>query len=66
MVSRMSRPANRRDNARCETFIKTLNWDETSADEREHLEHLRDHIQELIGRHLNQKRLPSTLGYRSQ
>jgi transposase InsO family protein len=62
MVSSMSWPANPRGNASCESFIKTLKWDETSGNECETLEHPRDHIKQFIQRYLNQERLSSTLG----
>ena len=65
MVSSMSRPANPYDNASCESFIKTLKREEIYANEYEHLEHLRDHIEEFIDRYYNRKRLHSALGYRS-
>src|SRR5260370_14985383 len=65
MASSMSRPANPYDNASCESFIKTLKREEIYANEYEHLEHLRDHMEEFIDRYYNQRRLHSALGYRS-
>ena len=59
----MSHPANPHDNARCESFMKTLKREEIYAYGYESLEHLRDHIEEFIERYCNQKRLHSALGY---
>jgi transposase InsO family protein len=65
MVPSMSRPANPYDNASCESFFKTLKREEIYANDYEDLEHLHDHIEELIERYYNQKRLHPVLGYRT-
>lgn len=63
IISSMSRPANPYDNASCESFIKTLKWEEIYANEYADMEHLRSNIEEFIERYYNQKRLHSALGY---
>jgi len=65
MVSSMSRPANPYDNARCESFFKTLKREEIYANQYANLNQLREHIEEFIERYYNAKRLHSALGYRS-
>ena len=62
-VPSMSRPANPYDNASCESLIKTLKREEIYANEYQHLDHLRDNIEEFIERYYNRKRLHSALGY---
>lgn len=59
----MSRPANPYDNASCESFFKTLKREEIYATEYADLDDLREHIEEVIERYYNQKRLHSALGY---
>lgn len=61
----LSWPANPHDNARWESFIKTLKREEIYANEYENLEHLRSDLVEFIERHYNKRRLRSVLGYRS-
>ena len=56
--------ANPYDNASCESFIKTLKWEEIYANQYEDLEHLRANIEEFIDQHYNRQRLHSALGYR--
>ena len=63
IISSMSRPANPYDNASCESFIKTLKWEEIYANEYADMEHLRSNIEEFIERYYNQKRLHSALCY---
>jgi transposase InsO family protein len=65
MIPSMSRPANPYDNARCESFIKTLKREEIYANAYENLEHLRSNIENFIEQYYNQQRLHSALGYRS-
>jgi transposase InsO family protein len=65
MIPSMSRPANPYDNARCESFIKTLKREEIYANAYENLEHLRANIENFIEQYYNQQRLHSALGYRS-
>ena len=59
----MSRPANPYDNARCESFFKTLKREEIYANAYTDLDHLRDNIGEFIDRYYNSHRLHSALGY---
>ena len=63
MIPSMSRPANPFDNARCESFLKTLKREEIHANQYHDLEHLRLNIEEFIERYYNQQRLHSALGY---
>ena len=65
MIPSMSRPANPYDNARCESFIKTLKREEIYANAYENLEHLRANLENFIEQYYNQQRLHSALGYRS-
>jgi hypothetical protein len=55
----------RYDNARCESFIKTLKREEIYANAYENLEHLRTNIEIFIEQYYNEQRLHSALGYRS-
>jgi putative transposase len=65
MLPSMSRPANPYDNARCESFMRTLKREEIHANEYQDLEDLRSHLHEFIEQYYNRKRLHSALGYRS-
>jgi putative transposase len=65
MVASMSRPGNPYDNARCESFMRTLKREEIYANAYRDLEHLRANVEEFIERYYNRKRLHSALGYRS-
>ena len=65
MQASMSRPGNPYDNARCESFIRTLKREEIDASSYRDLEDLRTHIAVFIQEYYNQKRLHSALGYRS-
>jgi len=65
MVASMSRPGNPYDNARCESFMRTLKREEIYANRYRDLEHLRANVEDFIERYYNQKRLHSALGYRS-
>jgi putative transposase len=65
MVPSMSRPGNPYDNARCESFIKTLKQEEIYANEYEDIEALRSHLGSFIDQYYNRKRLHSALGYRT-
>lgn len=61
----MSRPGNPWDNARCESFMKTLKQEEIYCGEYDSLEDLEAHIANFIDSYYNVKRLHSSLGYRS-
>jgi Transposase and inactivated derivatives len=61
----MSRPGNPWDNARCESFMKTLKQEEISCGEYADLEDLEAHLVNFIDGYYNGKRLHSSLGYRS-
>jgi transposase InsO family protein len=65
MIPSMSRPANPYDNASCESFMKTLKWEEIYANRYENLEHLHTNIEIFIDEYYNRQRLHSALGYRS-
>jgi transposase InsO family protein len=61
----MSQPANPYDNARCESFIKTLKREEIYAHKYNDIADLRDHIAEFLDEYYNRLRLHSALGYRT-
>ena len=65
MIPSMSRPANPYDNARCESFIKTLKREEIYVNDYRDLEHLRANVGKFIEQYYNRCRLHSALGYRS-
>jgi putative transposase len=65
IVSSMSRPANPYDNASCESFMKTLKWEEIYASEYRDLEQLQQHLEEFIEGYYNRVRLHSALAYLS-
>jgi putative transposase len=60
----MSRPANPYDNASCESFMKTLQYEEVYAHDYQDRDHLRANIEEFIEHYYNCHRLHSALGYR--
>jgi putative transposase len=60
----MSRKGNPYDNARCESFMKTLKYEEVYRQEYHDLAEARASIQRFIEKVYNQKRLQSALGYR--
>jgi len=60
----MSRPGNPWDNAACESFIKTLKYEEVYRTEYRDLAEARASIGIFLDKVYNQKRLPSALGYR--
>ncbi len=64
MIPSMSRPGNPYDNASCESFFKTLKWEEIYANQYRHLDHLRANLEEFIERYYNPCRLHSALDYR--
>jgi len=59
----MSRSGNPYDNARCESFMKTLKYEEVYRSEYRDLADARAQIGEFIEKVYNQKRLHSALGY---
>jgi putative transposase len=60
----MSRKGNPYDNAACESFIKTLKFEEVHRQEYRDLAEARASIHHFLERVYNQKRLHSALGYR--
>jgi putative transposase len=61
----MSRKANPWDNAACESFMKTLKYEEVYRTEYRDRAHARQAIGEFLEKVYNQKRLHSALSYRS-
>jgi transposase InsO family protein len=59
----MSRRGNPYDNAQCESFMKTLKYEEVYRNEYRDLTEARAHIGVFLERVYNQKRLHSALGY---
>src|ERR1700756_5868160 len=59
----MSRKGNPWDNAACESFIKTLKYEEVYRSEYRDLEDARASIGQFLEKVYNQKRLHSALGY---
>ena len=59
----MSRAGNPYDNARCESFLKTLKQEEIYCHEYRDLEDLRVHSSAFIDEYYNRQRLHSALGY---
>jgi putative transposase len=61
----MSRPATPYDNARCESFIRTLKREEIHANQYRDLDHLHSRIDQFLAVYYNRQRLHSALGYRT-
>jgi len=61
----MSRKGNPWDNAACESFMKTLKYEEVHRNEYRDLAEARASIREFLEKIYNQKRLHSALGYLS-
>src|SRR6516162_6187926 len=61
----MSRKAGPWDNAACESFMKTLKYEEVYRTEYRNLAHARSAIGEFLEKVYNEKRLHSALSYRS-
>jgi len=60
----MSRKGNPYDNAACESFMKTLKYEEVYRQEYRNLAEARASIERFIEKVYNQRRLHSALGYR--
>jgi len=60
----MSRKGNPYDNAACESFMKTLKYEEVYRQEYRDLAEARHSIEKFLEKVYNQKRLHSALGYR--
>ena len=60
----MSRPANPYDNAKAESFMKTLKTEEVNGKEYQNLDDARNRIGAFIESAYNVKRLHSALGYK--
>jgi putative transposase len=60
----MSRKANPWDNAACESFMKTLKYEEVHRNEYRNLAEARTSVHEFLEKVYNRKRLHSALGYR--
>jgi putative transposase len=63
IVISMSRKGNPWDNAACESFMKTLKYEEVHRNEYRDLAEARASIREFLEKIYNQKRLHSALGY---
>jgi transposase-like protein len=59
----MSRKGNPWDNAACDSFVKTLKYEEVHRNEYRDLSEARASIREFLKKIYNQKRLHSALGY---
>jgi transposase InsO family protein len=64
MIPSVSRPGNPYDNARCESFLKTLKREEIHANDYRDLESLFTNLEAFIEQYYNRHRLHSALGYR--
>ena len=62
-ICSMSRVGNPYDNARCESFLKTLKQEEIYCREYRDLDDLRRHCSAFINEYYNRQRLHSALGY---
>ena len=65
LIGSMSRTGNPYDNARCESFIKTLKQEEINGTAYVDLADLEARLEEFLERYYNQRRLHSALGYLS-
>jgi putative transposase len=61
----MSRSGNPYDNAKCESFIKTLKQEEIYTRQYRDLADLEAHMEQFLEQYYNRQRLHSALGYRS-
>jgi putative transposase len=65
VIISMSRPGNPFDNAKAESFMKTLKTEELNARSFKTIDDARLRIEDLIDNIYNTERLHSALGYRS-
>jgi transposase InsO family protein len=65
IIGSMSRTGYPYDNARCESFLKTLKQEQIHCQRFANLEELRHKLAEFIDDYYNHERLHSALGYRS-
>jgi len=63
MIASMSRLGNPWDNAKCESFMKTLKSEEIHANDYHGIEDLRDNVGTFVDVYYNRQRLHSALGY---
>jgi putative transposase len=63
MMISMSRPGKPWENARCESFLRTLKREEIDARPYNSLEELEQNVEQFIEEHYNCRRLHSALGY---
>ena len=65
LVGSMGRRGNPYDNAKAESFMKTLKHEEIDCRRYSTMEQLRRNLEQFIENHYNQQRLHSALAYRS-
>ena len=65
IIASMSRLANPWDNAKCESFMKTLKREEIHANEYRGMEDLRKNVSTFVDAYYNTQRLHSALGYKT-
>jgi transposase InsO family protein len=63
IIASMSRLGNPWDNAKCESFMKTLKCEEIHANEYRGIEDLRNNVATFVDIYYNRQRLHSALGY---
>jgi transposase InsO family protein len=63
IIASMSRLANPWDNAKCESFMKTLKLEEIRANEYRGIDDLRKNVSKFVDVYYNTQRLHSALGY---
>ena len=65
LIGSMGRRGNPYDNAKAESFMKTLKQEEIYCNQYRDFEELSGHLEEFIGTYYNRQRLHSALGYRT-
>jgi transposase InsO family protein len=65
IIASMSRLGNPWDNAKCESFMKTLKCEEIRANEYRGIEDLRNNVATFVDVYYNTQRLHSALGYKT-